>query len=392
MLVALLLTLLIGRPGGRGKGSDLPIVSDPFPKADDRQDRPLVKEQDDLLKRRIKKVGFLTQLTKSAVSGSAHYGTSTVLYIEKSTGHLYKINLDGSDQSRLSNTTLPKSFETIWSPKSDKMAVRYYSDPSLSGEEIKLAIKTVLIPIGHLINSAGVVDSELNGTALSPNTFELAASPTEDKIFYLSRADDSTEGAVIDFEGKNQKKIFELPFGEFNVSWPTKDTIALLTKPSFRADGYLYFLNQNSGQLTKILGGLKGLAASISRNGENLVFSFVSDNGLRMNLYDLKNKNFSDLDFKTLADKCVWGIKNKNIIYCAVPRIISGSGYPDKWYQGGSAFDDDIWSKNVETGENNNLLEHFGADIIDLRLSAKEDYITFTDKNDGTIWSLMLEE
>ena len=83
---------------------------------------------------------ILTQLTKNAISGAAYYGTTTALYMERATGHIYKINLDGTNSVRLSNATVPKSFEASWSYKSDKMAVRYFEDPAPGS--VKLTVKT----------------------------------------------------------------------------------------------------------------------------------------------------------------------------------------------------------------------------------------------------------
>ena len=189
---------------------------------------------------------ILIQLTKNAISGAAYYGTTTALYMERATGHIYKINLDGTNSVRLSNATVPKSFEASWSYKSDKMAVRYFEDPAPGS--IKLTVKTFLASIGHLLKATSTSEAELKGLALPSSVSEIAVSPAEDKVFYLNDlGNDSVEGVVADCSNKNQKKIFELPFGEFNISWPTKDNIVLLTKPSAKAEGYLYFLNQKTG-------------------------------------------------------------------------------------------------------------------------------------------------
>ena len=78
------------------------------------------------------------------------------------------------------------------------------------------------------------------------------------------------------------------------------------------------------------------------------------------------------------------------MVYCAVPARISGSNQPDDWYQGVISFDDGVWSKNVSTGESKSILSRFGADIMNIFVSDDENYLIFTDKNDGTLWSLKL--
>jgi len=333
---------------------------------------------------------ILTQLTKNAVSGAAYYGTTTALYMERATGHIYKINLDGTNSVRLSNATVPKSFEAGWSYKSDKMAVRYFEDPAPGS--IKLAVKTFLASIGHLLKATSTSEAELKGLALPSSVSEIAVSPAEDKVFYLNDlGNGSVEGVVADFSNKNQKKIFELPFGEFNISWPTKDNIVLLTKPSAKAEGYLYFLNSKIGVLSRILGGIKGLTAVVSPDGEKIVFSGLGRDGTESKVYNVKTKTVSELGFATLADKCAWGRKNKNMIYCAVSAKKPDNNQPDGWYQGTVSFDDGIWSKNITTGESKSVLSRFGADIINIFVSDDENYLIFTDKNDGTLWSLKLK-
>jgi len=333
---------------------------------------------------------ILTRLTKNAISGAAYYGTTTALYMERATGHIYKINLDGTNKIRLSNATVPKSFEAIWSYKSDKMAVRYFEDPA-SGS-IKLTVKTFLASIGHLLKATSTSEAELKGLALPSSVSEIAVSPAEDKVFYLNNAgDELTEGVVADFGNKNQKKIFELPFGEFNISWPAKDNIVLLTKPSAKADGYLYFLNSKTAILTKILGGIKGLMAVVSPDGEKIVFSGIGQDGTESKVYNVKSKAVSELGFATLADKCAWGKKNKNMVYCAISAKKPDTNQPDGWYQGTVSFDDGVWSKNIATGESKNILSRFGADITNIFVSDDENYLIFTDKNDGTLWSLKLK-
>ena len=333
---------------------------------------------------------ILTQLTENSTSGAAYYGTTTALYMERATGHIYKINLDGTNSVRLSNATVPKSFEASWSYKSDKMAVRYFEDPAPGS--IKLAVKTFLASIGHLLKATSTSEAELKGLALPSSVSEIAVSLAEDKVFYLSNAgDELTEGVVADFSNKNQKKIFELPFGEFNISWPTKDNIVLLTKPSAKAEGYLYFLNSKTGVLTRILGGIKGLTAVVSPGGENIVFSGIGREGMESKIYNVKNKTVSSLGFAVLADKCAWGKKNKNMIYCAVSAKKPDNNQPDGWYQGVVSFNDGVWSKNITTGESQSVLSRFGADIMNIFISNDENYLIFTDKNDGTLWSLKLK-
>lgn len=351
------------------------------------------KEKNFNLKNNNISKNILTQLTNNAVSGATFLGTTTALYMERGTGNIYKIKLDGTEKNRLSNTTIPKIFETFWSPKSDKMIARYFEDAEQN--DIKLKIKTFVANIGQMLKATSTSGMELKGNALPSSVSEIAISPFEDKIFYLNETEDGlTEGIVADFNNKNQKKVFELPFGEFNVVWFGKENIALLSKPSYSTGGFLYFLNSRTGALVKVLGDINGLTAVVSPDGDKIILSGTGAKGAESKIYDVKKGNFSELGFAIIADKCVWGKKNKQpqgrAIYCAVPLGAVDAKQPDDWYKGKTSFNDEIWSKNISTGENKIILDGFGADVVNISANADDSYLIFTNKNDGTLWSLKL--
>lgn len=339
-------------------------------------------------------VGSLTQLTKNAVSGAA-VSTSTVRYIERATGHIYGIDFDGRNRLRVSNTTLLKSFESSWSPAADKLAIRYFEDP-VSGLGTRLSVKTFLASIVDLVGDTGSLENgatttELKGVFLPQSAAAVAVSPGEDRVFYLNSSDGTTNGITADFENKKQKNIFESSFGEFNVAWPSKDIIALLTKPSAEVDGYLYFLNPSTKSFKKIMGGIKGLTATVSPKGDKVIYSQSANKIFKTKIFDVKQKTSEDFSFAALPEKCVWSGKDGNVIYCAAPEARPAADYPDEWYQGVFSFNDAVWSKNFLTGETGLLAKQFNADMVNLILSKDEDYLIFTDKNDGTLWSLKLK-
>lgn len=398
MAAAAIFAFLVSRRPGGGDNADKDNSSGQFPSGGDttgsfssRRSMSSSNGAIDGGQIEQKSGAVLRQLTKNPISGAAIVSTTSVYYLEKSTGHIYKIGLDGGGLSRISNTTVLKTLDSYWSPKADKVAVRYFEDPP-SGS-IKLSIKSFLVDLSGLIkaNASGATTTPpLEGVVLSAGVSEMATSPFEDKVFYLSETDGLTAGIAADFKNKNQRKIFELPFGEFNVGWPAKDTITLLTKPSAEVEGYLYFINQKTGSLTRLLGGIKGLTVSVSSFADKIVYSRALSSEIETFLYDAKKETTSSFGIKTLPEKCSWGKKNKDIIYCSVPSESLFGKYPDIWYQGLVFFDDYILSKNVSTGETKLLLDKFGADIVNLVVSEDDKHLIFTNKKDGTLWSLQL--
>ena len=335
-------------------------------------------------------VGSLIQLTKNAVSGAAVYKDG-IRYVERATGHIYGVDFDGRNSLRISNTTFLKSFESYWSPGADKLAIRYFEDPdNVFG---RLAVKYFLASIADLVKSAGdltATTTELKGVFLPQTVSAIAVSPAEDKVFYLSFSGEVTNGITADFENKKQKNIFESGFGEFNVAWPNKNIITLLTKPSALVDGYLYFLDPSTKIFKRILGNIKGLTTLVSPKGDKIIYSQSANKSFKTKIFDVKQKTSEDFTFAALPEKCVWGKEGSDMIYCAVAEARPAADYPDEWYQGVISFNDAVWSEDFSTGETKLLTEKFGADMINLFLSEGEDYLFFTNKKDGTLWSLKL--
>lgn len=320
---------------------------------------------------------ILTQLTKSAVSGAA-FASTTIRYIEKSTGHIYEIEPNGENKQRISNTTILKTFESFWSADANKLILRYFEE---DGADLNV----------RNFSSFIATTTALQGIFLPAQISALAVSPAEDKIFYLVPAGDAVNGITSDFENKKQNNIFSLSFGEFNVSWPNKDKIVLLTKPSFDIEGFFYFLDSKTGKFEKIIGGIKGLMAIVSSDAGKLIYSQSINNGVETKNFNIKDKTVKSLGVNTLPEKCVWSKVDKDIVYCGAPKSFPVADYPDAWYQGLVSFSDSIWRLNLSTGEAVIMNNEIDSDIINPFLSKTEDYLIFTDKKNLTLWSLKLK-
>jgi hypothetical protein len=320
----------------------------------------------------------LIQLTQNAVSG-ASFSSTTVRYIEKSTGNIYEIEPNGQNRNRLSNVTILKTFEGLWSPDASKVVLRYFEEGAYP------LVKTFSAAISPKASTT------LQGIFLPDSAMTVAVSPAEDKIFYFLSTGDGVSGITADFGNKKQRNIFNSPFSEFNVSWPSKNIIALLTKPSAAAKGFLYSLDPQTGNFEKIIGEINGLTALVSPDGTRVIYSQSRQNGLNTKILTIKDKSSADFGLTTLPEKCAWSKAEKNIIYCAAPNDFPAGNYPDDWYQGLVSFDDSIWQINLSTGETNVLLEETKSDVLNPFLSKDENYLVFINKKDNTLWSLKLK-
>ncbi|HDO23718.1 MAG TPA: hypothetical protein ENG99_00700 [bacterium] len=405
IILSTVLILLLAAAGGvfwfssqksGGNGSDTGGGS--FPSSGERNINGLLPGGKLLPGENAKTADFI-QIVPQAVAGAAVFSgngeqsaSTTIRYIEKSTGNIYEVGPHGKDRTRITNTTILKIFESFWSPGADKVVIRYLDDDNI----ISLA-KTFSVSIkkdggegGESSGGTTTPFSSLAGVFLPKNTTAVAVSPAEDKVFYLNNSGAETTGIIANFDNEKQKVVFSMPFGGFNVNWPNKNIISLLTKPSGLADGFLYFLNPKTAKMEKILGKIKGLTALVSPSGENVIYSQSVGGIFNTKVFDVNKKSSRDIGLKTIPEKCVWGESRPDVIYCGVPNKLPSSKYPDTWYQGLISFNDSIWSINISTGETKMILKNTGTDVTNPFWVDGGHYLVFMNKKDNTLWSLRI--
>jgi hypothetical protein len=339
----------------------------------------------------------LNQLTEKAVSGATFLEKikedktkiGVVRYLEKATGHIYDIDLpageagpQGGITETISNTTIPNIFETYWSLDGKQVLTRYTENNETGIEDVVRNFSLI-----------SMATTSSRGIFLLSTIRAAAASPKENKIFYLMPWEESYLGITATFEDKNQKQVLATPFGEWAVAWPNERIITLLSKPSATINGYLYKLDPITGSLEKILGGIPGLTSLVSPDGGSVFYGEANYNGLSANIYNVAKKTSAPFfGLITLPEKCTWSKLNKGIIYCAVPVAIPPATYPDDWYMGLISFADRVWKIDTIKGTTEiiSLESSLEFDFINLFLSKNENYLFLQNKKDGTLWSLQL--
>jgi hypothetical protein len=334
----------------------------------------------------------LTQLTQKAVSGATFIEKiqpdktkiETVRYFEKATGHIYDIDLQKGTSVRISNVTIPRIFEVHWSPDGEQAVIRYTENND--------AGVTDTIRNFSIVSIGATSSASTHGTFLLSTISAIAPSPKENKVFSMVPFEDTNIGVISSFEDKKQKQVLISPFGEWRVDWPSEKIITFLSKPSSVVGGYLYKLDPVSGSFERILANINGLTALYSPDGERILYSGSSADGLKTNIYIIKDKKTIPFNLDTLPEKCVWSALSKGVIYCAVPASLPAAAYPDNWYQGLVSFYDKIWKIDTLSGvlsiiSSENQPEF---DAINLFLSKNENYLFFQNKKDGTLWSIKL--
>jgi hypothetical protein len=339
----------------------------------------------------------LFKITESAVAGSFFGtvgGTSSPLYLERSTGHLYRIRPDSHEVERLTNTTLPGTQELYWGQ---------------DGKSLRLVLRS--IKTGRVDNFSGIVQiassteaggifaqsGEIKGASWTEPIVSLAASPDHTQVFTLRTTSNGVTGYASGWGLKDKKQLFTSASNEWLVTWPEANTILLVTKPAKSLLGSAFLLNTKKGGQKTLLSDKAGLSVILSPNGQKAFYSESVSTSFKSYLYDLKTGKSSPLNFTSLPEKCLWA-SDSQTIFCAVPNIIRSATYPDDWYRSEISFEDSLWKTNIVTGETTMLLNTAesnlslgGLDAIDLFLDNKGRYLFFTNKTDGTLWMFALD-
>jgi hypothetical protein len=311
---------------------------------------------------------------------------TVVRYVDRATGHIHDINLTTMEATRVTNQTLPKIYEAHFRSDGNAVLLR-----SLKGADVVENLSLALTPPASTSTDALYT---ISATILRGDIKEVAVG-SGNTLYYVLQNPSSIVSS--NFNGSNSRILFVSPFRDWRLS-PSGSNLYIYSKASATASGYAYSLNSSSGTITKLLGPLNGLAILPNRDSTQIIYSFVENGNTGLHAKANSSASSVNLGFNTLAEKCVWSQKSINIVYCGVPLGKISSNEPDNWYQGLTKFSDRIWIISGTDSESEPFIlaepkQSLGIDIdvYNPRLSSKEDYLVFINRNDLSLWALRLE-
>jgi hypothetical protein len=328
----------------------------------------------------------LRQISAVPTAGAVAFnvGSSTIVrYIERATGHISEVQNDSAKVIKISNTTIPKVYEALWSNDGIRLLIRYIKDDSQRIRTFYARIATTTRP-----------EQAIEGVFLADDIREISVSGS--KAFYMTENTSGSTGVLSNMDGSSKTSVFNSSFADWRYSLASPSIATIFSRPSGTTEGSAYLLNVGSGNYTKI-SELPGLVALSNSDGSKVLLSAIVNRGLSTMVFDSKSGLSTDLGIQTIADKCVWSAKNKNIVFCSIPTTLPNAVYPDGWYKGQISFEDSLWKIDVASGETESLFTPeleagVSMDIFKLSLDQKENTIIFTNKKDMTVWAYKLVE
>ena len=309
-----------------------------------------------------------------------------VRYVEKTTGTIKEINMDNDITVDLSKRVIQKIHDAYWEGTGEKVLIRYLEKEN--GLDI---IKT------YWTYAELVTDMDQVGGFLPDGIKEISVSGDGDKIIYIcdnncdELANENAFGISSNFDNTNRKQVFFSPLKQWNLQWPTEETLALTVKPSNNIEGSSYLYKVANERFNKVVGERPGLTTLYNTTGQRALIA-ESGSTYSLSIYDLYEETEKDITIKAIPEKCAWGNVDTSIVFCSVPKNFNSRGFPDNWYKGEIHFSDNIWEINTDSiGRTNlslKLKEESGEDIdaVELFLGNNDKYLYFTNKNDGALW------
>lgn len=325
--------------------------------------------------------------------------TSFARFMERATAHVYETPLsEVRPPVKISNTTVPRIQEALWSGSGSTVVLRYYDESleNIATYLAKIVTKDKKEVAFHVETGTSTL-ATLEGGFLEDNIPQLTFSPDGASLFYLIQTNLGARGYIKNLSKQTGRLVFSSPLREIVATWDTSDTILLSTKPSANIPGYVMSLNITTGVVSNVLTEIPGVTARMNPAGNRIIFFSNRDGVPLLNQLNLTTKEVSGLELTTLPEKCVWSKKEHDVVYCAVPTSIPAQGYPDTWYRGEVSYSDIVWRLNLETGEQSIVviptkLAGEAIDAVQLTLSPEEDFLLFVDRQDGILWSAKLRE
>lgn len=347
----------------------------------------------------IPKLRLLSDTPVGGYGASTTKSVTAIRWVDRGRGNIFEAKSDTLNIATLSNTILPRVYESIWNKNLTAFVGTLLSDGATTPTNVYAELKRQsLSNASTTANSVNLTPYNLKGKNLPDNVIAITTSPNKDRLFMLTNEAGKGVGYVATIDGKSIVQIFTTPLTQLNVEWPEENTIAITTKGSVTQNGYLYFVSPKTGVWKKILGPIQGMSAKVSHDAHFAIVSAPGEkNIVSTTIYDIAKGTNIDAIIHTLADKCAWGNFYKNLFYCGVPAQPVSAVYPDDWYKGSISFNDKIWQVNASTGE-----LHLISSIVDqsdrvidtfnLGLDDKDNFLIFMNKTDLSLWSLDLIE
>lgn len=332
---------------------------------------------------------FVTSQILKEITGTSTQGTTTIetkktiratstviIFVDATTGYIYGYPLETGQVFQISNTVIPGIYDAYFFDNGRRVIMRYV-------DQTKNLMVGLIANVPTINQSTGA--SSLGSIEyLTSQVLSVAVNTNKTEASYVVATNNGSSIYSVN-SSKNPELVTSSPFREWVLSYGDSGLYAT-TRPSAYVGGATFSLPKFENEVSEKTGLVTlPLSYGVMLNsmwGKNGLATFLSKSGTN-----------SVLPFITLASKC--GVKDKDFYICAIPRTIPKSieGLPDDWLQGRISFSDDLFMIDIKKTSDKYSLYTFSPeegvfDIIKLTSSDDGTFISFTKKQDKSLWLL----
>lgn len=310
----------------------------------------------------------LRQLTTRPIAGMTFVDENTVRYMERGTGYIYDLPLNGGAEQQISYTTHSKVTSAHFSKEGNRVV---YEVETSTGRNLSIGA----------IGKGDSGEGTLSSASLPLGAHDASWSSDGTTVYYLVSTAEGSEARTYHAVEQVEKTLFSIPFSEARPIWG--DTVYIYTTPTAFLQGYLYEVS--NGKLNFVREGGLGLTALAYEGG--IVTTETLEVGPRSFVY--KDSVAYQLPLALFPEKCT--PSGTDTLLCAAPLEIGDMEYPDDWYKGVVALPDFLWSIDMESREARLLTnpeDETGRmlDISKIIQNEASDSFLLLNKNDMTLW------
>lgn len=323
---------------------------------------------------------LVSELTDSPIFGATAIGDDTYYY-DPLTGKFYRITPSGEKIELGGGVVYKGASSVVWSPNGSRAVIEFLDGANIMYD---FASKTqVTLP------------KEIQEVEFSPQGQQLGFEYVTDnpEINFIGVSDQ--DGSKI----KNVQMLSDKQ-ASVDINWsPTTEVVATYRENSSGTTQNVFFvgLNQENFKALQVEG--RGFEGEWTRDGEKMLYSVYSGTTdfnptlwIANSRGDATGTNKVNTGLITWADKCAVA---GDSAYCAVPTSLpQGSGMARELsYE----VPDNFWKVNLNTGSKMMLANPVRADGTGsytagrVMVSDDEDYLYFTDVNNGRLHSIKLK-
>lgn len=340
----------------------------------------------------------LIKIWDRPVAGYGFYKNNNdniLVFVDSDTGFLYQKNLSNptSTPVQITNSSYPNVREAYFLniAGQNKIILQYSANNTIKSI---LANVPDYYTIPNALENIISLENKITNISVSSDFSKAAYVVTKNKIIN-NKKDLFSDWYLINNNGLN--KIYTSELSSWKLQVINSGDIYAYNDDTAIEKSNLYKLNNNTNSLKEIYAGHTG--SSYLVNSNSVLTSAFTNSGLKIysdqNFYGntFSDNNLSNLNFKTLVNKCFLG----DLIICSVPKEIKNydTGLPDAWYQGLTSWQDNLYVVNSDYTSGQMLFDlnidggvTDSFDLKNIQVTKNQNHVLFTNKNDGSLWSI----